>query len=462
MWGGTPGRNMVSSMKGLPADWDIATKRNVKWVAALGSETYGNPVVADGQVYVGTNNAAPRDPRQVGDRGVLMAFRETDGQLLWQHVNAKLAAGRAQDWPLQGVCSSPLVEGDRSYYVSNRGELVCLDTKGFRDGVNDGPYKSEPFTGAADADVVWTFDMIAGVGSRPHNMANSSPVSLGDLVYVGTSNGRNESHSAVPSPNAPSIVAIDKRSGKLVWQDASAGDRILDGQWSSPAAGKIGGVNQVVMGQGDGWVRGYDAGTGKKLWELDTNPEGSIWPATKNDVIATPVIVGDRVFIANGQDPERGSGAGHLYAIDATKRGNLTKTGVLWRFDKIDRSLSTVAVHDGLVYAADLAGFLRCLDAASGQEYWVHDMFASVWGSPIVVDNKVYLGDQDGDIAILRAGRVKGLLAEINMGAAVNSTPVPAHGVLYIATRTQLVAVAAVAALASPGTSTPKTPTPGP
>ena len=112
MWGGTPDRNMVSNMKGLPADWDVKTKKNVKWVAELGSQSYGNPVVAGGMVFVGTNNELLRDPKQAGDRGVLMAFRESDGEFLWQQTHAKLESGRANDWPFQGVASSPLVEGE--------------------------------------------------------------------------------------------------------------------------------------------------------------------------------------------------------------------------------------------------------------------------------------------------------------------------------------------------------------
>src|SRR3989442_8153842 len=175
MWGGTADRNMVSNMKGLPTNWDVAKKVNVKWVAALGSQSYGNPVVAGGQVYVGTNNEALRDPKVTGDKGILMAFRESDGEFLWQAVSDKLVAGRVNDWPYQGVCSSPLVEGDRLYYVSNRCELVCLDAKG---------------DGKGGAKVVWKFDMIEEVGSSPHNMSNSSPVSFGDLLFVSTSNGQ--------------------------------------------------------------------------------------------------------------------------------------------------------------------------------------------------------------------------------------------------------------------------------
>ncbi|HZM88811.1 MAG TPA: PQQ-binding-like beta-propeller repeat protein, partial [Blastocatellia bacterium] len=256
MWGGTADRNMVSNQKGMPSSWDIKTKKNVKWVATLGSQSYGNTVVAGGQVYVGTNNEALRDPKQGGDRGVLMAFRESDGEFLWQHTNEKLAAGRVNDWPFQGVCSSPLVEGDRLYYVSNRCEVVCLDTQGFRDNENDGPTKDEKLTGQVDADIVWKYDMIDEVGSHPHNMANCSPVSYGDMLYICTSNGQDESHVNNPSPKAPPIIALNKKTGKLVWEENSVFEKILHGQWSSPAVGKIGDVVQVVHGQGDGWIRG--------------------------------------------------------------------------------------------------------------------------------------------------------------------------------------------------------------
>src|SRR5437867_13136929 len=159
MWGGTADRNMVSNMKGLPTEWDVKTKKNVRWVASLGSQSYGNPVVAGGMVFVGTNNEGMRDPKQGGDRGVLMAFRESDGEFLWQQTHVKLESGRANDWPFQGVASSPLVEGNRLYYVSNRGVVFCLDINGFRDNKNDGVVQNEPLQGQFDADVIWSFDM---------------------------------------------------------------------------------------------------------------------------------------------------------------------------------------------------------------------------------------------------------------------------------------------------------------
>jgi len=441
MWGGSPDRNMVSTMTGLPTTWDVKTGENVKWVAQLGSQTYGNPVVAGGVVLVGTNNEQVRDPKQGGDRGVLMAFRESDGEFLWQATHEKLSSGRVNDWPYQGVCSSPLVENGVVYYTSNRGEVMAVDLDGFRDGNNDGPVTDEKFTSEKDADVLWRFDMMEEVGAFPHNMSNASPVSHGDLIFVNTSNGQDESHVNVPSPKAPAIIAINKKTGKLAWEDNPVEDRILHGQWSSPAVATIGDRVQVIVGQGDGWVRGNDAVTGERLWEFDTNPKDSVWPKTRNEVISTPVIHDGIVYIANGQDPEHGEGVGHLYAIDPTKRGDITTTGLVWHYDKIRRSISTAAVHEGLVYYADFSGFLHALDAKTGQVYWTHDMFAAVWGSPLVVEGRVYLGDEDGDITILQAGRELKVLGEMNMGSSVYATPVPANGALFISGRNQLFAL---------------------
>ena len=205
--------------------------------------------------------------------------------------------------------------------------------------------------------------------------------------------------------------------------------------------GKIGDTVQVVIGQGDGWVRGFEAKTGKKLWEFDLNPKDSVWPKTRNEVISTPVIHENVVYIANGQDPEHGEGVGHLYAIDPTKRGDITTTGKLWQYDKIRRSISTGSIFNGILFYSDFSGFLHALDAKTGQPFWTHDMFAAIWGSPMVIDGKVYLGDEDGDVAVLAADRTMKLIAESNMGSSVYSTPVPANGTLFVVNRNQLFAL---------------------
>jgi outer membrane protein assembly factor BamB len=164
---------------------------------------------------------------------------------------------------------------------------------------------------------------------------------------------------------------------------------------------------------------------------------------TRNNLIATPVIYHDRVYIGVGQDPEHGEGPGHFYAIDATKDGDVTTTGLVWHRDGEDfhRTISTAAIADGIVFISDLSGFLYALDADTGKLYWKHDVAAAIWGSPFVADGRVYLGDEDGDVAVLAASKEKKLLAEINMGGAVLSTPVAKDGVLYVMSRGRLFAL---------------------
>ncbi len=154
MWGHDSSRNMVSGEKGLPTSFDagqfksgseeidMATTRNVRWVAKLGSQSYGNPTVAGGKVFVGTNNEAPRNPKLAGDRCVLMCFDEKTGKFLWQLAVPKLGTGKISDWEYLGLCSSPAVEGDRVYIVTNRCEVLCLNVNGMANG-NEGPFKDE-------------------------------------------------------------------------------------------------------------------------------------------------------------------------------------------------------------------------------------------------------------------------------------------------------------------------------
>jgi len=443
MWGGTAHRNMVSALKNLPDSWDAKSGTNIKWKAQLGSTSNGNPVVADGKIFLGTNNGNPRYPEIAGDKGVLMCFRESDGTFLWQAVTDKLDGDR--DWPEEGVSSSPAVEGKRLYYVSNRGELVCLDTEGLTDGRNDGPYQDEAHRGSTDADVIWKLDMRKDLGVVQLFMAASSPVIWEDLVFVVTSNGRDSGDEKVLAPNAPSFLAVNKNTGKVVWQDNSPGRNILHGQWGSASVGIVDGVAQALFPGGDGWLYAFNARTGEKLWTFDLNPKDAVWPKTRNYGISTPVFSDGQVFMSVGQDPDHPNGVGHTYCIRPGGKGDITASGRVWQYDQIRRSISTAAVADGLVYVADMKGVLHCLDVKTGKPYWTYDTLSPVWGSPLVADGKVYIGDQDGDVAVLKAGTELKKIAEIAMGSSVYSTPVPANGVLYVMTRSDLYAITAPA-----------------
>ncbi len=462
MWGGHPSRNMVSDESSLPLTWDVAARKNVKWIANLGTQTYGNPVVSGGKVFIGTNNGRPRNSRLKGDKGILMCFAASDGRFLWQAIHDKLSTGDAQDWADIGICSSPCVVGDRVYYVSNRGELVCADTEGFADGENDGPIKNERYTQRIDADIVWSLDMIATLGVSPLNASASSPLVVGDLIFVVTGNGVDDTTGKVKAVDAPSFVAVNRLTGKVVWTSNAPGDRILSGQWSSPAYGLVKGEPlggelvpstapvepQVCFPGGDGWLYAFSPADGRLLWKFNCKaneqPPVDGEPETKNQLVATPVYHDNRVFIAVGQDPESGDSEGCLWAIDATKRGDVTESAELWRLAGRDfgRSISTVAIRDGLLYAAELGGYLNCIDAATGKRYWRHDLKSQVWGSPLIAGDKVCLASDDGQVLFFQHGKEAKLLGTNAMPDALHGTPVLAGGILYLADRSHLYAIA--------------------
>jgi outer membrane protein assembly factor BamB len=446
MFGNTFVRNMVSDEKGLPADWDVKTGKNLKWWADVGSQAYAGPVTLGGKVFVGTNNDGKRNPKLGADRGVIMAFDAATGGFLWQMTHEKLPAGRVNDWPQQGICSTPFVEGKRLYYTSNRATIVSLDTEGFKDG-NEGPVTDEKEQSPIDGDVVWEYDMIKELDVFPHNLAVSSPLVVDGLLYATTGNGVDEGHINIPSPKAPSFVALDAKTGALVWENNMPGEKIFHGTWSNPTYGGVKGRAQIIFPGGDGWIYSFEPKTGKLLWKFNANPAGSKYilggRGTANEVIGSAVIHDDKVYFGVGQDPEHGEGVGNFWCIDATKDGDITETGKVWHRGGNDfrRTISTVAIQDGIVYAANLSGFLYALDAKTGQEYWQHDLLAAVWGSPFVADGRVYIGDEDGDVEVLKAGKVKQVLGSYNMGISVYSTPVAKNGVLYVLARNRLFAL---------------------
>src|SRR3954471_7218938 len=508
-WGGpNPGRNMYSPEKGLPSrveagqlktgteEVDMKTTKNVKWVVKLGSQSYGNATVANGRVYVGTNNDTPRNKKHTGDRSILMCFDEKTGEFLWQLVVPKLAAGKVNDWENLGLFSSPNVGGDNVYLVTSRCEVLCLDAKGLKDG-NNGPFKDEakyvvkdvvidkgkptehpapPIEpGPTDADIIWRYDMLDELGVFPHNASNCSTLIVDDILYTSTSNGQDWTHSNVPSPLSPSLIALNKKTGEfLAEDDAKIGPHIFHGLWSSPSTGKVNGKQLIFFGGGDGFCYAFDAKPVKEgdtsflktVWKFDCNPpeyKKAKYPDANgpSEVIATPVFYKDRIYVSIGQDPEHGEGIGRIVCLDARKTGDITQSGMIWENRDIHRTMASVSIDpsNGLLFVNDFSGFVHCMDAETGKVYWTHDMKAHMWGSTLVADGKVYVGDEDGDFVVLASSKTKNILSMVkidgremdgpNLGAPIYSTPVAANGTIYVASNTHLWAFGATSKGAS-------------
>jgi outer membrane protein assembly factor BamB len=475
-WCGSHGKNMVSAEKGLPDTFlpgkkradrviDLSTAKNVRWGVKICDALYSTPSVAEGKVFIGGVES--------GD-GILACLDETTGKLLWKwsaaprqvpKTIAGFRIGVSINPPLLGVCSSAAVDHGRVYFVSNRFDAVCLDAR----GQPAGPEAGKPR-------VLWSFDMWDKLGVFPCDAANGSPVLDGDLLYVQTCNGvdRNSAQAAmekrrkIPAPKAPNLIVLDKRTGRLAaTDDTRIAEHMMHGQWSSPSLGTAGGRKLVFYGGGDGRCYAFEAISAvpdspvrlTTVWSCDCVPpeykaSDGLDPVTryclgdrrvrdtwnKNDgqfvgvseIVATPVYLDNRVYVAIGRDPEHGRGRGALHCIDAAGIGDITKSGRIWTYQGLDRTLSTVSVADGLVYVGDVGGRLHCLDQRTGKCYWVFKSRCEVWGSTLAADGKIYLPTAKG-LWVLAAGKLLKVLGRVQVGGRILASPVAANGTLYVA-----------------------------
>ncbi len=503
-WGEAWSRNMVSGEKNLADSFDPKTGQNVKWSARLGTQTHSTPIVAGGRVYIGTNNEEPRDPQHRGDRGVLMCFDEQTGRFLWQLLVPKREEDVYHDWPKSGISSPVTVEDERVYLVSNRGEVMCLDARGMVNG-NDGPFRDEaahmiprgtnapdadlaspPVTaiqpGPHDADILWLLDLTRSAGIWSHDAAHSSILILGNYLYLNSGTGVDNTHKRIRTPEAPSLVVVDKRTGRLVGRDQERiAPDIFHATWSSPSLGQVDGRSLLLFAGGNGMLYAFspllEAQTKtsplpsaklaeaqpvlpavaaskpaldvlKNIWRYDFDPAA---PKTNvhafnsnrregpSNFYGMPVIHNDRIYLAGGGDLWWGKNEAWLQCVKATGSGDISN--LVWSYPLQKHVLSTPAVERGLVFIADCGRMFHCIDAENGKPFWTHEIKGEVWASPLLADGKVYLGTRSGTFYVFAASKEKTLLSTIELGSPVSATVTAANGVLFVATMDHLFAV---------------------
>ncbi len=471
MRGRSQSRNAVVPNGVGPTDWQVADSdvaaKNIRWTAPLGSNSWGDPVIAGGLVWVGTNNSY-RQPNEArwDDASVLMCFDEGDGRLLYKYVSPRLPGKlpTTSDWPGSSLASSPLVEGSRLWFCTNRCEVVCLDV-------------APLMLRTGEPKVVWKLDLRSQLGVVPRgvhlgsHLGHCSIAGYQDLIYVNTTNAIDSSYIKVPAPEAPSLVCLQKKDGAVRWKDNSPGKEILDAQNGSPLVAEVMGRAQVIMGQGDGWVRGFDALTGEVLWKFDINPKKFIrqrGPRITSlcDLVGIPVFHEGRVYFATGRTYESCMGQGRLCCIDPSKRGDISSelvdesgldrpnsnSGLVWEYlggpnpddPRMKRTLSSVVIHNGMLVVPDCEnGCIHCLDVASGKKLWTHcPGVNALIGSPLIVGDKVYVTSDDSVVFIFELAREKRLVAQRDMGGqSIDAGATFANGVLYVMTRNTLFAI---------------------
>ena len=454
---------------------DVFNNNDLLWEISLGSHQYTVPIVDNGQLFIGIDDRSIEHPavERTGG-GLLMRLDPATGGMIWQlavprYMEGTKAPFHFNHWKC-GICSQPAIDGKRLYIVGSRGEILCVDRNGQADG-NDEPFVDEAAymgitdasykLGPKDGDIIWKYDLIEELGVVPHDVCGSSPVLHGRYLYTSTSNGVDDKHAAPANPLAPTLIALDKMTGRLVAVDGELiGKRMFHGHWSSPVVTDAGGRDMIIFGAGDGILYAFEPVdpqavsaepiTLKKIWQYDCNPadyrfrdgkpiDYGRWNRKSTDgpseINATPVVYNGRIYVAIGQSPVHGPGIGCLSCVDAA-------TGQkIWDSRQVGRSLSTVAIEDGLLYTADYNGYLYCFDADSGRLYWKHELDGGTWSaSPVVIDDKFYISNEKNVLWVLKHGREKEVIARSRTRTPA-ITPVVHDGTLLFPTQRKLFAI---------------------
>jgi outer membrane protein assembly factor BamB len=433
-------------------------------------------------------------------RAALLCLEEATGRLVWQYnVNGHRRYSKIPEGGIRvGVCNRPAIDGGRAYFVGYQNEVMCVDLAGQANG-NQGPFLDErehfrdhwPTAGRdgrldrlreTDADVLWMYHVPRELGFTFDCAASSSPLLYDGRLYVGTCVGVAHrgvnNHKRCDTPGAPALIVLDQRTGRLLAaENEGIASRVQHGAWCSPSLVEVGGRKLVLFGGGDEWCYAFDpqpragversyaaedpnagtvtiparVGVLRCVWKFNANGDNraaySYYQAARGmtgAVIGTPGFDGRRAYVNVGVDWSKPC-KGLLSCYDAAGSGDISAAGRVWLCESVGASCSSPTVAGGLVFTADFAGNVHCVDAADGSSLWTHKLGEAIHSSPLVADGKVYAGGSNGSFVILRARRQKEVLCQTSFcgercANGIEASPAAANGVLYVPTRTVLYA----------------------
>ncbi len=425
--------------------------------------------IADDGVVVATS--ALRNGRETGGgarsaRGAVVYIDAEQGELLWHITHSHRDNDDSFCQSFLGVMSRPTIDSEQVFYVSNRGELVCLDIHGFADGEDDGVAKYPMGSALAGAnlpaaDVVWKLDMISQLGvyrvdSSGGNPA-CSPCVWEDMVFCVTGNGRAFEESGptgvdrIRAPNAPSFIAVRRSSGDVVWSSKAPGLNLVY-SWSSPVVWTGGPEPIVVFPGGDGILYCFAARTGELKTQLDLNkPSATYWTrerGTRCFFVAPLVIDENVIYVGLATDLYGKTLDSPLVAVSLRHGDGLTASAA-WKFHDrdFDCTYSRAIVHGPHVFTvSEDTGSIFAVDRVTGEcRKSLLDVIngprLNGFPSPCVTpDGVLWIPTLDGLLGVTADENME-KIAVLEFDELLIGSPEVSDGVLYVPTKGQLYAL---------------------
>jgi len=389
-WRG-PSANGLSGETNLPIRW--SKTENITWRLALPAWSGSTAVVWGEHIFL---NVAQ------GTDLFLWSVDRTKCTANWKQF---LSAGNHRAQKQNMSSPSPVTDGKNVWVMTGTGILKAFD-----------------FTGKEQ----WARDIQRDYGRFGLNWGYaSSPLLHEDALYVEVLHG-------MRTDDPSYLLRIDKNSGKTVWRVERPTKAIRESPdaYTTPALLRYGTTTEIVVTGGD-VVTGHDPANGRELWRADgLNPYND----ASNRIVASPVVFGEMIFASARERP--------VLAFRAGGRGDVTKSHLVWSFNS-GPDVPTPVTDGTYFYIVRDNGVMFCLDAKSGKTVYGPTRLppATYSGSPVLADGKIYVTNEDGVTAVVRAGPRFELLAQNDFGEYTLSSPAISEGQIFIRTESALYAV---------------------
>lgn len=391
----------ISGERNLPDKWDPkgGEGSNLLWKSDVGSRS--TPTLMNGRLYLLSTNH-PHDESKAGE--VVVCLDAESGEELWRYAfNVYLS-----DVPIERVGWSSVVcdpESGNVYALGVCGYFCCLNGE----------------TGQLvwDRSLHEEYGLLSTYGGRTNFPIVHENNVIVSAVIIGWGEMAKPAHR---------FLAFDKYNGQPVWFE---GTRLLpfDTTYSSPVLAVIEGELQMIFASGDGGIHGFQPRTGQRLWTCNLSSRG---------LNGTPLVIGNRVYIGNGEENLGTTKMGALVCIDATQRGDITESGIIWRKYEYFVSRSSPVLIDGRLYVADDRAKLHCLDPETGESLGEPVRMGTMMRANLLyADGKIYANELNGRGYIMRPTETG---AEIihrfryPQGEECAGSPIASKGKVYIPT----------------------------
>lgn len=371
-------------MDHVPVVW--SDTNNISWRAPIAGLGWSSPVVVDGVIYLTT--AIPKGSRL---SLVAMALDVNTGKPIWERE-------------IRAVDSIPSIHAKNSHasptpIVHNGSVFVHFGTLG------------TARLACKDGSVQW---LCTELIYPPVHGSGGSPILWDGLLAIVCDGSKD-----------PFVVALDTGTGKIVWKTQRGVSARISHSFVTPSIALVDG-KPLVLAPGPGHFAAYDLADGSEVFRV-LAPGWSIVPQ--------PIVFEDMVIYNHDYDnPE-------LMAVRLGGKGDVTGTHVAWRRERSAPSTPTPVLVDGRLYTVSDKGIAACLDAKTGEQYWMERLGGNYSASPVYANGRILFLSEDGVAKWVRADTKYEVVQVNEISGRTFATPAFDGTGMYLRTDTELLKI---------------------